>query len=357
MNNLGQRIKELRKRNDLTQEKLADLLGVTYQSVSKWECGVTMPDLSMMIPIARVLHISMDELFGMKPAEQDERKAYFDAEYVEYWKKDDHEADYLIAKQAVAEYPSEYKYWHWLGSVEYYISFNRPKQEDFIAMMDDSVKHNLIVYENCTDEKLKNNALWTIICAYRYSARTNEAKKYALLYPESNPTGRDDALALCLEGEELLIHEQGMLSDALAKLCGILDRMGNYQADTRTRACAEAGKTIIEAIIPDGNELRFSFYLSSFHQRLAEVALAENEYDSAVKELEQALEYADAGDRAMEGGKMRYTCLLLDHYDYDYSACRRFDTSEKDRLLERLRESAVYAPLREREDFQALLGR
>ena len=41
MNNIGQRIRKLRKKNDLTQEKLADLLGVTYQSVSKWECGVS----------------------------------------------------------------------------------------------------------------------------------------------------------------------------------------------------------------------------------------------------------------------------------------------------------------------------
>ena len=44
MNNIGQKIKELRKKNDLTQEKLADYLGVSYQAVSKWETGVNTPD-------------------------------------------------------------------------------------------------------------------------------------------------------------------------------------------------------------------------------------------------------------------------------------------------------------------------
>lgn len=45
MSNLGHRIKEYRKKNDLTQEKLADYLGVTYQSISKWEMMMPMPQL------------------------------------------------------------------------------------------------------------------------------------------------------------------------------------------------------------------------------------------------------------------------------------------------------------------------
>ena len=45
---IGNRIKELRKANGMTQEQLAAALSISFQSVSKWETGVTLPDLSMI---------------------------------------------------------------------------------------------------------------------------------------------------------------------------------------------------------------------------------------------------------------------------------------------------------------------
>ena len=60
MNQIGQRIKQFRKQNGLTQEKLADYLGVTDKAVSKWECGLTTPDLALIMPLARILHVSAD---------------------------------------------------------------------------------------------------------------------------------------------------------------------------------------------------------------------------------------------------------------------------------------------------------
>ena len=61
---LGTRIAELRKRCHLTQETLANELGVTVSAVSKWETGASMPDLSVFRALADFFRISTDYLLG-----------------------------------------------------------------------------------------------------------------------------------------------------------------------------------------------------------------------------------------------------------------------------------------------------
>lgn len=63
MYRIGEKIKERRRKNNLTQEKLAAQLGVSCQAISKWETGITSPDLSLIVPLARLLKITADELF------------------------------------------------------------------------------------------------------------------------------------------------------------------------------------------------------------------------------------------------------------------------------------------------------
>ena len=62
--NIGERIKELRKRNGRKQEDLARALGVTPQAISRWEANGGYPDLGMIPSIANFFHITIDELFG-----------------------------------------------------------------------------------------------------------------------------------------------------------------------------------------------------------------------------------------------------------------------------------------------------
>ena len=60
--NLGKKIAELRKKNNLSQEELADKVGVARQTISKWEIGDTIPDINQVKIISKIFNISIDEL-------------------------------------------------------------------------------------------------------------------------------------------------------------------------------------------------------------------------------------------------------------------------------------------------------
>ena len=68
----GQLITELRKEKGLTQKQLADILNVTDKAVSKWERGLSFPDISMLEPLSEVLDISIMEILAGE--KQDEKE-------------------------------------------------------------------------------------------------------------------------------------------------------------------------------------------------------------------------------------------------------------------------------------------
>ena len=70
---IGKYIAKCRKKVNLTQEELADLIGVTAKSVSKWECGVCLPDISKMQDLCYLLKTN---LFNLLSGEDSEYKFY-----------------------------------------------------------------------------------------------------------------------------------------------------------------------------------------------------------------------------------------------------------------------------------------
>ena len=64
---LSERIQRERSRSGFTQEELARRLGVSKAAVSKWECGQSMPDISLLPKIASLFSITIDQLFGYEP--------------------------------------------------------------------------------------------------------------------------------------------------------------------------------------------------------------------------------------------------------------------------------------------------
>lgn len=70
--NIGDNIRKYRKQTDMTQEQLADKLGTTYQSVSRWENGTTYPDMELLPVLAKMFNVSVDELLGIPDKKKEE---------------------------------------------------------------------------------------------------------------------------------------------------------------------------------------------------------------------------------------------------------------------------------------------
>lgn len=71
-------VKELRQKHGLTQKELADQLHVSFQTVSKWENGISLPDITYLPKLADIFHVSTDVLLGIQPLEPDQKWRRFD---------------------------------------------------------------------------------------------------------------------------------------------------------------------------------------------------------------------------------------------------------------------------------------
>ena len=64
MSETGRKIAQLRKERNITQVEMADKLGISYQAVSNWERGESMPDISKLPELAQIFEVSIDEILG-----------------------------------------------------------------------------------------------------------------------------------------------------------------------------------------------------------------------------------------------------------------------------------------------------
>ncbi len=69
--NLGNNIKKYRKEKNMTQEALAEYLGVSSQAVSRWENDTTYPDVELIPVLANLFGVSTDVLFDMKQTQKE----------------------------------------------------------------------------------------------------------------------------------------------------------------------------------------------------------------------------------------------------------------------------------------------
>lgn len=112
--NFGENIRRLRRVRELTQEQLATALGVTAQSVSKWECAYGYPDITQLPAIANFFGVSIDELLANDAASREAEREKFEKELNTY---DWYSTDKLeFAAAYYRRYPDDLYYAYCLGA-------------------------------------------------------------------------------------------------------------------------------------------------------------------------------------------------------------------------------------------------
>ena len=145
----GKNLKNLRRERNLTQENVADILGVSFQSVSKWERGESYPDITMLPVISSFFKVSVDDLLGVNEAENEEKiqQYLYDAGCLS-----DHKAAYEIMKKAIAEFPGDFRlldmYMHKLIA-----SKNTPQENMSILSEVRTIYDN--IQANCTVDSIR----------------------------------------------------------------------------------------------------------------------------------------------------------------------------------------------------------
>lgn len=111
---IGERIRNLRREKNETQEELSLVLGVSYQAVSRWENGDAYPDIELLPKLAAHYGVTTDELLGADSAtaqaEKERRKHEYRDEINRCIRANDRKKQYETALAAFREFPDEYRF-------------------------------------------------------------------------------------------------------------------------------------------------------------------------------------------------------------------------------------------------------
>lgn len=104
---LPENLKKYRVLKDLTQEDVAEYLGITPQSVSKWERGESYPDITFLPALANIFETSVDLLIGMDTIRAEETRYNIHKKAVEYQRSGDYDLAEKTYRDALLIYPNK----------------------------------------------------------------------------------------------------------------------------------------------------------------------------------------------------------------------------------------------------------
>ncbi len=186
--NLGENIKKLRRDRSITQEELAEYIGVTSQAVSGWETGRNAPDISLLPILAGIFDISVDELLGVDVTKKEAEIEKILKAASDKFNDGYNDEALSVVRDGLAAYPNSYK----LMNLTAGYLFMRGEFDEAARLCE-------TVMAKCTDVSVSADALDLRCTIYRKQGQRDKAIELAMKLPEF---GRDKPLVWLYEGDK-----------------------------------------------------------------------------------------------------------------------------------------------------------
>ena len=212
--NLGINIKSLRTQKKMTQDELAELLGTTSKSVSRWEQSLTYPDITLLPFIANIFEVTVDELLGVESIKQDEFVKKLKKQADQYAMNNDYENELKLWKEAYKKLPNNEEVKIYLISVMNTINIitNELKYSTEIIKIAESV------LEKSTNNNIRINATQCLVNLYSQMGNIDMAEHYCKQLPSDLLFTRNVMKTRYLKDEKLLTSIQMNICDLVSEI-------------------------------------------------------------------------------------------------------------------------------------------
>ncbi len=322
----GENLKKLRKSKDLTQEALSDFLGMSFQSISKWERSETYPDITMLPTIASFFGVTVDSLLGTDMIEKEKKINEYRKEYSRLWNEGRIDKARDMLKTAICEFPGNYdllaKYLNALIYAQY--------DDDYLLSIKAEVQR---VYDTvqtyCTVDSIR---IWTkkLMCRYLRDLSLIEnsgvdiadAEKILSEMPIMQNTRDYEAMYMYPHDDEKRAAACANGISEMLRLFGeIMNRKHKNFLDADDNI-SEAYLKLVEAVMPDGDYGKSHYLMVIYNQRLGVKKYLAGDKKSALENFEKALMLAKRYDEMPE--VLVHTSNAVKGLEYDKTRAYRF---------------------------------
>lgn len=187
---LNEQIREHRKKLGLTQEQIADSLGVSTPAVNKWESGSTYPDITLLPPLARLLKIDLNTLFTFHEDLSLEEVNRFCGEVEQEIISNGFQAGFAATIQKLQEYPNctllKFSLALLLEGRLQISHLTQEEQEKYICQLIDWYEQ----IANSQDEEIREPAISLLVNKYLACGKTDKAQELVERLPDKRATDK-----------------------------------------------------------------------------------------------------------------------------------------------------------------------